>query len=940
MYEGQNGGNTRFPDLLRRDFDEIQLREIPPTPTKSTFDNEQKAGSKVVSEAESESLMRSTSRSRSPSRERSSERGHKRSESTYSIFPDAPRRKSTASTKTTRTRTTSHAGSERSTRLDVPARNSTKSSRSRANSNASERSLGAEIPVQIEARSSRSRANSNTSERSLVTEIQVQIEGISSRPRGISNSDSTYSTGSNGQDCSDNKHLLASHPAAPAVPQDDLMMQFESFVDSIDQVPNRRITLKTGKVPASQKVKLMQVRKFLRNPWGKKPNLLHEKTKDGGLDGSERRLRQWKSRCFIASVFMGSVLIIHAVFMIWAAQRSSGGANIGTIYQGECATVDNINTGLHVLINITTMIATMASACGMYFLSSQTRKEVDEAHAQGRSLDIGVLSLRNLRTWKKKVLFGVLIIPSLPIYFLGNSIVFTASPMLDYDVVIATPLFLNNTAVDCSQDVSASCTSTDGSPTSCSTQPLNSFSPQYTTNLCDTATSLHHNFTQNQLHHLNTTECLTAYSTLSNPSSNYANLLVITKTQPLTTNNSILLAFHHLQYTSVLTSPHTWTCGPDDPLPGQNTCDIPNLILNADIWTLGPPLLPIFPPSTSTSLQQTPSQRWEIDYCLASPLPSTPLCELQYSRLITLIQIACTGIKFLALLIITFGFGSTTVLANVADAVASFRERSDAVTSHRNFIHRNSAWKSRDGLLILEPEVEGKERKLRWFHGASLPLWVGGLFFSATLLTTTLILLTTSTIPIPSPYTLPPGRTSPLAILKIFSFSSQTFVPSPHTTTAQLFLAAILTNAPQFLVSVAVFLLEQIYTRMQAARIFSLLVEDHDMNAKRKIPAPREMHPFLSLMSLILHIMISQALFVHHVFVIRANDLEGRNRMEYLDVQYTPLGILISLLLGLVMVGWLVGSGGMRLRGKGVVVGSESLEIAGACGGGRRGRRL
>jgi hypothetical protein len=177
----------------------------------------------------------------------------------------------------------------------------------------------------------------------------------------------------------------------------------------------------------------MQVRKFLRNPWGKKPNVLHEKTKDGGPDGSERRSRQWKSRCFIASVFMGSVLIIHVVFMIWAAQRSSGGANIGTIYQGECATVDNINTGLHVLINITTIIATMASACGMYFLSSPTRKEVDEAHARGRSLDIGVLSLRNLRTWKKKVLFGVLIISSLPIYLLSVYHPYKSPRMLSFE---------------------------------------------------------------------------------------------------------------------------------------------------------------------------------------------------------------------------------------------------------------------------------------------------------------------------------------------------------------------------------------------------------------------------------------------------------------------------------------------------------------------------
>ncbi|KAM3068131.1 hypothetical protein ACMFMF_009496 [Clarireedia jacksonii] len=231
MYEDRNGGNSRFPDLLRRDFDEIQLREIPPTPIKSTFDNDQKAESKALSGAESESLMQSNARSRSPSRERSREREHKRSESTYSIFPDIPRRKSTASTKTTRTRATSHAGSERSTRLDVPARNSTKSTRSRANSNASERSLALEIPAQTEATSSRSRANSNASERSLALEIPAQIEGISSRPRGISNSDSTYSTASNSQDWGDNKHLLSSHPPAPVVSQDDLMAQFESFVE-------------------------------------------------------------------------------------------------------------------------------------------------------------------------------------------------------------------------------------------------------------------------------------------------------------------------------------------------------------------------------------------------------------------------------------------------------------------------------------------------------------------------------------------------------------------------------------------------------------------------------------------------------------------------------------------------------------------------------------
>ncbi|QSZ31379.1 hypothetical protein DSL72_000944 [Monilinia vaccinii-corymbosi] len=53
-----------------------------------------------------------------------------------------------------------------------------------------------------------------------------------------------------------------------------------------------------------------------------------------------------------------------------------------------------------------------------------------------------------------------------------------------------------------------------------------------------------------------------------------------------------------------------------------------------------------------------------------------------------------------------------SVLSTVKDVVSSFQGRTDAVTSTRNFIPRNSAWKSKDGLLILEPKVEGKPRNL------------------------------------------------------------------------------------------------------------------------------------------------------------------------------------------------------------------------------------
>ncbi|KAA8572084.1 hypothetical protein EYC84_002009 [Monilinia fructicola] len=421
------------------------------------------------------------------------------------------------------------------------------------------------------------------------------------------------------------------------------------------------------------------------------------------------------------------------------------------------------------------MVVSMASACALYFLSSPTRKEIDEAHARGRSFDIGVLSLRNLRSFKKKILFGLLILSSLPIHLFSNSVIYGSNPEVDYDVVIASPEFLTQPSVDCSQDVAAICLERDNNTRSCETHPLSVTTPQDTTNLCNTSTILHEGFLQNKLLRLDTTECLTAYSTPTNPSLNYGNLLVVTKNQPLFTNNTVLLAFHHMTYSSVL-SGHGWTCGPDDPLPGQT---------------------------------------------------------------ITMTE---------------------PVISTVKDAVSSFQGRTDAVTSNRNFIHRNSAWKSKDGLLILEPEVEGITRNFRWFHGASLPLWIATLFFSTVLLAIPIILLTTATVPIPQPYSIGFGSYAPLAIAKVFSWSSNSYTPLHKITNTQLFPTVLLANIPQFAISVLLFLFAQVYTR------------------------------------------------------------------------YNPLGILISLVFGGMMLVTLMATGSWRLSG-GQLVGSGSMEIAAACKG-------
>ncbi|CAD6447443.1 86264bf5-c589-40d8-a074-f67d65727c7b [Sclerotinia trifoliorum] len=931
MYNDREEGTLRFPEFVRGDFNEIQLREIPPTPIESSFDVERipraRANSAVSDVSELSTVSVTTDAEYlvtegSPSRNVSKARGRSHSnESRYSIFPvEAPRRKSTASTKTTRItreRATSIASSEWSTTLDVPTHSKIGASRaSRASRSSSSPGPPSRLP-------SRSRGYSNPEyNRTISLEVPARTGTISSRPRGVSHSDSMASARTSiSRDFGDHRSLLNTGHPPPAVSENDLMAQFENYVDAINGVPARRITPRRVIAPTKKKTRWMQLDFSFQNPSRKKPNILEEETEAPDGVGAQH----WKNRSSVLSALMGSVLVVYIVFVIWASQRSGNGTNIGSIYDGSCSMVNATNFGLHILINVMGMVVSMASACALYFLSSPTRNEIDEAHAKGNSLDIGVLSLGNLKSLKKKILFGLLLISSIPIHLFSNSMVFASNLEVDYDVVIVSPHFLVQSTVDCSQDVAATCSEIDNHPISCETHPLNFTTSKDSSDLCNTSIVLHESATQNKLRRLNTTDCLTAYSTLSNPSSNYGNVLVVTKNQPLFTNNTILLAFHHMTYSSVL-SGHGWTCGPEDPLPGHSMCDISNLILNADIWTLGPSQLPIT--SNSTSLESY--ERWEIDHCLAETLPDQPMCKLQYSRLILLCIIIASAVKFICILFIAASMNQT-VLSTVKDAVTSFQGRTDAVTSNRNFIHRNSAWKSKDGLLILEPEVEGRPRNLRWFHGASLPLWIATLFLGSILLAIPLILLTIATVPIPNPYSISLGSYSPLAIINIFPWSSKSFVPFTQITNTQLFRTVLLANLPQFAVSILLFLFAQVYTRMLSANTFSCLTNPSPSLKSRKIMGFSCAYLYISaqaLLASILHFLVSQALFIHHVEVVGSHG--SRESLEYLDLGYNPLGILVSLVFGGVMVGTLIATGSWRLSG-GQLVGSGSMEIAAAC---------
>lgn len=126
----------------------------------------------------------------------------------------------------------------------------------------------------------------------------------------------------------------------------------------------------------------------------------------------------WRFGAFLGFLTCLLVLILNLTLTIWASIRSKH--NNGHIYQGSCAATKRYNVSLHIIINILSTLLLGASNYSMQCLSAPTRNVVDQAHQEGKWLDVGVQSLRNLKWSKnwKKAIWALLALSSLPLHLL------------------------------------------------------------------------------------------------------------------------------------------------------------------------------------------------------------------------------------------------------------------------------------------------------------------------------------------------------------------------------------------------------------------------------------------------------------------------------------------------------------------------------------------
>ena len=164
-------------------------------------------------------------------------------------------------------------------------------------------------------------------------------------------------------------------------------------------------------------------------------------TQSSGIRG-KWRLEGWRFGVFYSIIAVLLCLIAELIMLGCAVtlNKPQGDKDgIGVLYVGDCAKVKRISTVLAIPLNIIATVLVGTSNYVMQCLSAPSRKEVDEAHAGGSYLNIGISSVHNLIhnfSWKS-ALWLILLLTTIPIHLFLNSAFFGALQANNYGVMVA-----------------------------------------------------------------------------------------------------------------------------------------------------------------------------------------------------------------------------------------------------------------------------------------------------------------------------------------------------------------------------------------------------------------------------------------------------------------------------------------------------------------------
>ncbi|KAB8204567.1 hypothetical protein BDV34DRAFT_226367 [Aspergillus parasiticus] len=700
---------------------------------------------------------------------------------------------------------------------------------------------------------------------------------------------------------------------------------------------------------------------------------------------------EWKNGASICLCAAASILFLNILLTIIAAsraQQSSRSFEAETIFEGNCTKAKRWSTGFHILINVLGTILLGASNYCMQCLSAPSRRDVDRVHAHGKWLDIGTPSVTNLRvmSWVQISIWCLLALTSLPFHVLYNAAVFSALSSNAYGVVVVSPDgpagSMNSTTSACYEDLvgkdvvqvqamyqdkeleflsKEDCIKTYGaaflsnrrtlllvtnhssisspglfagvgSPPSSVEDNQNPFDwmcvgPDSRDLYGDFGSSQLQCFQPNLLNHVNT------WSVTAEPFAR--NDIVVTGTD---------FAFTGQNYSELL----------DSSLPQSTQSDIMSLggflRLEASFITVNETLEFIQSQSWETPLFESQlnvymsdsvcatasralsfSHPYSVDYCLSEKVEEH--CRVMYSPAICLLIIVCNAVKVICIML-TIRLRRKELLFTVGDAIASFMKYPDRTTLGRSWVDRKKA----NSVFGTHRPVKSRTLppRRRWHHAVGRRRWA--LFVTWCIVCLTFGAAVTSYAFIGVGEYIPNTSISTVWSLGFSEARPETMLR--YLTTYNLLAMALLSNAPQVILSSLYYLINSILTCMLAsAEYTSYSVRRRYLRVSWPEGQQRSTY-FLSLpyrfsiptmtISAILHWLLSESIFYVRVYQYdTAGTLDETKTISTCGM--SPIAMIFTLsLAGLALV-IIFGLALKRFPTQMLLAGNCSLAISAAC---------
>ncbi|KAI1419384.1 hypothetical protein F5Y12DRAFT_260391 [Xylaria sp. FL1777] len=139
-----------------------------------------------------------------------------------------------------------------------------------------------------------------------------------------------------------------------------------------------------------------------------------------------RHFTGWRGGIVYNTLLAFLILVVGIISLILVATRTRVFSGQLAIFSGDCATATRINIGVHVVINVFTVVLLAGANYVFQVLTSPTRREITAAHDRKQWLDIGVCSPRNFFhvSGFRAGLAAVTLLVAIAIQVIYNSIIF------------------------------------------------------------------------------------------------------------------------------------------------------------------------------------------------------------------------------------------------------------------------------------------------------------------------------------------------------------------------------------------------------------------------------------------------------------------------------------------------------------------------------------